>query len=62
LRRSFPSKRSAIVRQVVRTIRHPVSETLALPARLTFISRWKLGQAINAVTGTPRWGAVLPIQ
>jgi hypothetical protein len=28
---------------------------------LSSISRWKLGQAINAVTGTRRWGAVLPI-
>jgi hypothetical protein len=25
------------------------------------ISRWKLGQAIDAVTGTRRWGAVLPL-
>jgi hypothetical protein len=25
------------------------------------ISRWKLGQAINAVTGTRRWGAVLSL-
>jgi hypothetical protein len=25
------------------------------------ISRWKLGQAIDAVTGTQRLGAVLPI-
>ena len=29
---------------------------------LSSISRWKLGQAINAVTGTRRWGAVLPIR
>ena len=28
---------------------------------LSSISRWKLGQAIDAVTGTRRWGAVLPI-
>jgi hypothetical protein len=35
LRKSFPSTRSAILRQVMRTIRHRVSETLALPARLT---------------------------
>jgi hypothetical protein len=35
VKESFRSKRSAILRQVVRTIRHPVSETLALPAPLT---------------------------
>jgi hypothetical protein len=29
---------------------------------LRSISRWKLGQAIDAVTGTRRWGAVLPTQ
>jgi hypothetical protein len=29
---------------------------------LSSISRWKLGQAIDAVTGTRRWGAVLPIR
>ena len=28
---------------------------------LSSVSRWKLGQAIDAVTGTRRWGAVLPI-